>query len=131
MSVPKYVGVKFTSEHAFSRTSVYYFKNSKKLKLEEHDAVIADTRYGIQLAVVVNTLEEKPEPNMDQITKTILEKIKSKHIDELQKIEKVKSLRKKMQERAKKMDEAKLYEMYAEKDPEMAAMLEEFNKLQK
>ena len=134
---PGYVGVRFTSSHDFQESVTYYFKNSEKIKLSEFDTVIVDTRYGLQLAVVYsvfNTKKDLPKNGMATdytINKSVVEKIESKVMTLMMKSERVKALKKKMQEKAKKMDEIRLFEVYAKDDPEMAAMLEQVKELSK
>ena len=134
---PSYVGVRFTSSHDFQESVTYYFKNSEKIKLSEFDTVIVDTRYGLQLAVVYSVFNAKkdlPKNGMATdytINKSVVEKIESKVMTWRMKSERVKALKKKMQEKAKKMDEIRLFEVYAKDDPEMAAMLEQVKELSK
>lgn len=134
---PAYVGVRFTSSRDFQSNSTYYFKNSDKVQLSEFDTVIVDTRYGLQMAVVYNVFEAKKDLPKNglatdfTINKSVLEKIESKVMTLMMKSERVKALKKKMQEKAKKMDEIRLFEVYAKDDPEMAAMLEQVKELSK
>ena len=134
---PAYVGVRFTSYHDFQNNSTYYFKNSDKVELSEFDTVIVDTRYGLQLGVVYDVFEAKKDLPKNglatdfNINKSVLEKIESKVMALMMKSERVKALKKKMQEKAKKMDQIRLFEVYAKDDPEMAAMLEQVKELSK
>ena len=138
-TVPKYVGVKFTSSHDYTAGIVYYFKNTSKLKISNYDTVIVDTRYGLQLAVVTSLHDKKDtfSSNLSratyefEINKSVVEVIESKIISEMQNAEKIKDLKAKLRARAKKMDEKKVFEAYAADDAEMASLLKELNKLDK
>ena len=125
----KYAEVKFYSQRDAGEADSYCYKLPDAVKASEFDNVLVETRYGVALAQVTKIMEKQPTMRYGTITKSVLEVIKSAFLDKETKKEKAKALTKKLKEKAKKMDEIKVFEAYAEQDPEFADMLAELKKL--
>lgn len=94
------------------------------LDLQKDDLVVCDTVVGYALGTVVAVDQELPA------TKWIVAKVDlSAHLERAETEQKIKELRNKMVTRRKVIEEKEIYKMLAEKDIEMASMIEEFEKL--
>lgn len=126
-----YVKVKFLSEYD-SGASQGYFYSAGRLKLSKYDTVIVPTRYGLSLAVVQQsglTIEEVREHINCQSLKTVAERITSKAVNELTKLQKVDDIKKALDKEMKKVDEVEKYRMYADISPEIKTLLEQLQEM--
>lgn len=133
MKKEKYIKVKFTSTIDESKgiNGKYLYANSVKAKL--FDTVLVPTMYGVSLAYVTEVLsltDDEAENECSYKIREAIEVVKGiKYFEQLVRNEKAKALKKAMKERMKVMEEIQLFEMYAEKDPELKEMLKEFKML--
>lgn len=128
----KFVAVEFnvSKNGAFVNTGkVYYFKAYDALCV--NDVVVVDTQYGYQLATVVEVEPEVSASGAKKITKSVVCRVDFSGFNaRMEKTEKAKRIKEQMDARIEKLKENAFYEMMAEKDPELKAMLDEFNALQ-
>lgn len=106
----------------------YWFKAYEPLV--PGDMVVVEVRDTFTLATV---LEVAPMPVgfTGQVTKAVLSKINTNAYTHGKKMdEQRKELKKRMDERVKALQEDALYEMLAEKDPELKSMLEAYREVQ-
>ena len=126
------VKVKFLSTYDKDYSDTFYYKDTIRGGLKKYDVVIVPTRYGVSMAVVEeNNISEETVVNKFNTNniKTVLEKIKSKHVDSLTKLAKVDDLKKQLDAEIKKVDEVEKYRVYAELNPAVATMLAELEEL--
>lgn len=131
------VQVKFLSTLDKDVAEEYFYKDSLSRKLQKYDTVLVPTMYGLSLAVV--TKVDVDENNMQKrhgygtlspsSLKSVAEKIKSNTIEALNKAEKREDIKKELEKKLKEMDEVERYQLYAEKSPEIAALLKELKSL--
>lgn len=106
----------------------YWFKAYEPLV--PGDMVVVEVRDTFTLATVLD-VAPMPVGFTGQVTKAVLSKINTnaythgKQMDEQRK-----ELKKRMDERVKALQEDALYEMLAEKDPELKSMLEAYREVQ-
>jgi len=119
----KVVGVGFEGQ-----AKIYHFKTDLELKVG--DVVVCDTSIGLNLGVVrVSETDVKVSKDID-ITKWIVCKIDmTEHRVRLEKEANLQALVAKMEARKKAIDDSSMYAIYADKDPEMKTLFEEFKKL--
>lgn len=117
--VKKIVVVKFKDT-----VKSYSFKNDIA-GLEEGDKVVVDTARGLQVAEVLGFKDV-----CKSATKYIVQKIDlDAHQKRLEKEEKARAIRAKLEKRRKELEELELYEMLAAKDENMAELLKEYKEL--
>lgn len=124
------VGVTFATNY---NHKVYNFLSDIK-DLVPGDQVVVDTVNGLQLATVDSVRPEEEsfgEEFGSKKQKWVVQKIDlTAHNARREAEEKALVIRKKMEERRKKAQELEIYAILAKEDPEMAAMLEDYKKLQ-
>ena len=127
----KYAIVKFLSSKDEGYAQGYLYENTVKAK--KYDTVIVPTRYGLSLATVDQLTDSTDsfKGYYGGAIKQIDEVIESKAVGKLMKEQKRKDLTKKLKAEAKKLDEVKVFEAYADQSPEFAAMLQELKDLDK
>lgn len=126
------VEVKFLNKVDEGYGDSYFYKDKLSKSLKQFDTVLVPTRYGVSIAVVT-ALHKDTDDIMSKFTRSsmqfVLEKIKSKVINELLKEEKAKQLKQQLENEIKKMDAVEKYRMYAESSPEVAALLAQLEEL--
>lgn len=99
----------------------YNFQTTDTL-LEEGDKVVVDTANGL----IVGTFQGYAEGTVNA-TKWIIQKINLiEHLERVEKENKLKELKKKMEARRKKVQELEIYEILADKDSDMAELLADY-----
>lgn len=99
----------------------YNFQTSDTL-LEEGDKVVVDTANGL----LVGTFQGYTEDAV-KATKWLIQKINLiEHLERVEKENKLKELKKKMDARRKKVEELEIYEILAGKDSDMAELLADY-----
>lgn len=128
----KFVAVAFnvSKNGAFVNTGKpYYFKAYEILNVD--DVVVVDTQYGYQLATVIEAEPEVSSSGAKKITKSVVCRVDfTAFNDRMEKVEKARRIKELMDARIEKLKENTFYEMMTEKDPELKAMLNEYNALQ-
>ena len=131
----KYVTVKFLSERDAAKyhgPNGSFFYGDKTGKLKKHDAVIVPTQYGLALALVTGVNrdpEDLPHFVNESNVKQVAEKIKSKAVEEITRIERAGEIKKALDREIKKVDEVQKYKMYADLSPEVASLIKELEDL--
>ncbi len=138
----RYVKVDFLSDRDSESSNGYIYKDGLSRALKKYDTVIVPTRYGLTIAVVKGTYNESQAENLINnaykyrtngltlaTVKSVKEKIKSKTVDEEMKLAKADDIKRKLEAEIKKIDEVEKYRIYAELNPEVAAMLAELEEL--
>ena len=129
----KYVKVRFgialnSYDQPTGNAEGYWFKAYEPLV--PGDMVVVEVRDTFTLATVLD-VAPMPVGFTGQVTKAVLSKINTnaythgKQMDEQRK-----ELKKRMDERVKALQEDAVYEMLAEKDPELKSMLEAYREVQ-
>lgn len=99
--------------------------------LNDGDVVVVDTQYGFQLATVVGYASAIPSNISKGRMKEVVCKVDfSSYTARKEKAEKIKRLKAEMNKRVERLKEDAVYEMMAEKDPVLKALLDEFKALQ-
>lgn len=128
----KYAKVQFTNkldqETRYEQTTTYVYKIPSKMKLEKYDTVLVNTRYGYALATVVELADEQHQCTESSV-KFIAEKIKSKTLDNVNRLKKADEIKKALDKKIKEVDETQKYKMYADLDPEIATLIKELEDL--
>ena len=134
----RYVKVKFLSSKDDQAAGGYFYKDTQSRSLKKWDTVLVPTRYGLTLAVVIETYSNDEKVQVAYRAygtfglhdiKTVSEKIRSKVVDEELKLQKADDIRKKLDTVMKAVDESQKYKMYAEISPEVAELLKELESL--
>lgn len=103
----------------------YAFRNDIE-GIEVGDKVVVDTAGGIVVAEVT-----KVDVVSNKASKYVVQKIDTAaHEKRLEKANKIKELKAKMEERRKKLQEIEIYQILAKEDDEMAALLAEYGEIQ-
>ena len=98
-------------------------------ELEVDDCVLCDTRNGYSVGKIVEIIS-KDEYNGVEITKEIICYVDFSDFEQRKKNrEEAKKLKSEMDKKMKEMQELALYEMMAEKSPELKAMLDNYKAL--
>jgi hypothetical protein len=119
----KVVGVVFTTG---TSSTVYSFSTDID-NLGIGDYVVVDTANGIALAKIATF-----EPAYDKITKMVICKVDlTAHNARLAKAKGLETIKKKMDDRRKKLEEVEIYELLATKDSTMKDLLDDYNNLLK
>lgn len=117
------IGVKFND---YSYSKEYDFKYDKD-DLKVGDTVVVDTQHGLQLAKVTTVIKLAVGERYDKATKWVVQKVDlTEHEARLEREKKAKEIKKQLEARRKKLEEIAVYQLLAEKDPEMAKLLEEY-----
>lgn len=108
-----------------------YFNN---LKAKKFDTVLIPTVHGATLGIVVELLKLS-DSEYDKITsfdaRECYEIVNGlKYIEDKVRERKLKDIKREMKDRIKKVEELTLFEMYAEKDPELKKLLNTMKKLE-
>lgn len=99
--------------------------------LNEGDVVVVDTQYGFQLATVTGLASKIPSNvSKGRMKEVVCKADFSSYNARKEKAERVKQLKVEMDKRVEKLKEDAVYEMMAEKDPALKALLDEFKALQ-
>lgn len=97
--------------------------------IQVNDYVLCDTAYGYNVAKVVD-IAFKEEYEGEKVTKEIICKVDFTEFEKRKELRKRKeSIKKQMDKMVKDNQELVLYQMLAEKNPDMALMLEEYKQL--
>lgn len=129
----KYVKVRFGIALNFynqptGNAEGYWFKAYEPLV--PGDMVVVEVRDTFTLATVLD-VAPTPVGFTGQVTKAVLSKINTNAYTHGKKMdEQRKELKKRMDERVKALQEDAVYEMLAEKDPELKSMLEAYREVQ-
>lgn len=98
--------------------------------MTEGDVVVVDTANGFQLATVVGLAETLPDSIPVGRLKDVVCKVDmSAYLERIENQKKAAELKTKMDEKVKVLQIQAIYEMLAEKDPALKAMLDEYRKL--
>ncbi|KZR59135.1 hypothetical protein [Pseudobacillus badius] len=101
----------------------YEFKTD--LELSVGDVVVVDATPGISVATVVGLKDTSK-----LATKWVIQKVDlTVHEERLAKEKKLKEIREKMEARRKELQEIQIYQLLAQEDEGMAALLNEYQKL--
>jgi sulfate adenylyltransferase subunit 1 (EFTu-like GTPase family) len=116
------VGVQFKGH-----PTEYIFSTDIELKVG--DMVVCDTRYGLSIGEVINL--EVSEEQALKSCKWIVQRIDmAAHEARLEKVKRVGDIKRKMNNRKKKLEEEAIYAWMAKEDKEMAALWAEYKELQ-
>jgi len=119
------VGVKFMQ--GYNTTKEYTFALFED-EIKIGDMVLCDTTNGVSLGKVINIYDK--DNVKTNVTKEIISVINTESFDKRQALKKKKNeLQQKMDKRVKELQNITLYEMMAEKDNELALMLEQYKSL--
>jgi len=128
----KYAKVQFTNkldqETRYEQETTYVYKIPAKMSLAKYDTVLVNTRYGYALATVVELADEQNTVSEGRLL-SIAEKIKSKTLDNVNKLKKADEIKKALDKKIKQVDETQKYKMYADLDPEIATLIKELESL--
>jgi hypothetical protein len=121
----KYVNVQFAN----SPFSSYQFVTDIE-DLKEFDLVVVDTKNGYQVAKV-ECYTELVNTSVKEF-KWIIQKVDlTAHTERLQRERQMNTLLRKMEARQKELEKVSIFKLLADSDPNMAAMFEEFQALNK
>lgn len=124
-----YVNVRFFVTESNELAHKEYFFQAYE-PLNEGDLVVVDTRYGFSLAVVSSFPAIKPDFLSDGNLKEVVAKVNTTAFEVRQReAARVIELKKQMDQRIKSMEKINMYRLYAEKDADLKAMLDEYLKL--
>lgn len=126
------VEVKFLNSIDEREARSYFYKDKLSTALKQFDTVVVPTANGITLAVVTGLHKDTDTllKNYGVSTlKEVHEKIKSKTVNEILKEAKAIELKRQLEEQIKKMDAVEKYRVYAENNPEVAALLAQLEEL--
>lgn len=103
----------------------YAFRNDIE-GIKAGDKVVVDTANGFVVADVTGV-----DVASNKASKYVVQKIDTEaHEKRLEKANKLKELKAKMEDRRKKLQEIEIYQILAKEDDEMAALLAEYGKIQ-
>lgn len=124
---PSYVTVRFFELNDKTRLAPkeYFFLNYEELKV--NDLVVVDTRFGLALAVVTDFPAIKPDDLSEKRMKEVVAKVDTTAFDRRQaQAERAEALKKQMDQHIRGMEEVNRYKVYAENDPALKALLDEY-----
>ena len=126
----RYVSINFyKKEERKSYTINYQFLTDIQNLIEE-DVVVVDTASGLQIGYVIGYDEVSRFD--DNNVKWVVQRIDlENHKINLERQEKLRILKQKMENRRKKLEEIQIYEILSKEDPDMKDLLDEFNKMNK
>lgn len=116
------VGVKFKDN-----PKQYTFKCYDAVKIG--DLVVVDTQFGYNVATVTETEPVTKSFPVGELKEVVNVVDMEPFLERKARAEKLKDLKKKMDKKVKDLQSLAIYEMLAEKDPELKEMLEEFKTL--
>jgi hypothetical protein len=117
----KVASVKYLDNNSYGQ-SYDFFTDIEDLKIG--DTVVVDSKYGLGLAKVELVMQQ---PQCTKDNKWVVQKVDlTAHEARLVKAQKLADIKRKMESRRKKLEEKAIYKMMAETDPEMAALLAEY-----
>lgn len=94
------------------------------------DVVVVDTRNGFQLVTVTELTEKLPDFLSNDALKEVVCKVDfSKFIQRQEKRERAKTIKAEMDKKVKVIQSQVIYEMLAEKDPELKALFNEYKRI--
>ena len=112
----------------FVKYKEYVFAAYEDLK--EGDVVVVDTANGFQLVTVTGIAETLPRSvSMGDLKEVVCRVDFSKYQERKDKVAKLKELKEEMDKKVKVLQNNAIYEMLAEKDPSLKAMLDEYKEL--
>lgn len=119
----KIIGVKF--EHSSYAKEYAFACYLDEIKVG--DTVVVETVNGLQIATVTTLTGRLPN---EKVLKEVVDKVDLTAFEERKKkAEKMKKLKAKIDKRVKQLQDIALYEMLAEKDPELRDMVSELKAL--
>jgi hypothetical protein len=121
VQIPKFIAVVEFLNNTYSTKKQYDFHCN--LFVREGDIVVVDTVNGLQLAEVVGVKTSSAKAGKWVVDKVEVDAYRKR----LEAEKKQATLKKKMEERAKKINEMERYRQLASNDPEMARMLQEYH----
>lgn len=128
----KYVNISFYTKEERKRithTKDYQFLTDIQNLIEE-DAVVVDTANGLQVGYVIG-YDEVSKFDGNNVKWVVQRVDLENHKINLERQEKLRTLKQKMENRRKKLEEIQIYEILAREDPDMKDLLDEFNKMNK
>lgn len=115
-------------EYPSDRLKEYTFASYEKVL--PGDVVVVDTRNGFQLVTVTELTEKLPDFLSNDALKEVVCKVDfSKFIQRQEKRERAKAIKAEMDKKVKVIQNHAIYEMLAEKDPELKAMFDEYKRI--
>lgn len=106
-----------------------YFTDMENLDWQ--DEVAVETRWGTRIAVFMNYVDEKSS-EAEKASAWIIQKVDSDALQEKkEKLKKIKEVKSKLLERKAKIEERQIFEIMAQQDPKMKALLSEYDELLK
>lgn len=126
----KYVNINFhEKEDRGNYTKNYQFLTDIQNLIEE-DVVVVDTANGLQIGYVID-YDEASKFDGNNV-KWVVQRVNlENHKINLERQEKLKTLKQKMENRRKKLEEIQIYEILSKEDSYMKDLLDEFNKMNK
>jgi hypothetical protein len=103
----------------------YHFKNDIE-DLKKGDTVVVDTINGMAVGLVVGFEDASVKAEKWVVQKVDLEK----HLERIERENKIKELKRKMEKRRKELEDIQLYVMLAKEDQEMAEMVKQLLELE-
>lgn len=128
----KYVNISFYTKEERKRithTKDYQFLTDIQNLIEE-DAVVVDTANGLQVGYVIG-YDEVPKFDGNNVKWVVQRVDLENHKINLERQEKLRTLKQKMENRRKKLEEIQIYEILSKEDSYMKDLLDEFNKMNK
>ena len=126
----RYVSINFCKKEERKSYTINYQFLTDIQNLIEEDVVVVDTASGLQIGYVIGYDEVSRFD--DNNTKWVVQRIDlENHKINLERQEKLKVLKQKMENRRKKLEEIQIYEILSKEDPDMKDLLDEFNKMNK
>ena len=126
----RYVDINFhKKEERESYTKNYQFLTDIQNLIEE-DVVVVDTANGLQIGYVIG-YDEVSKFDGNNVKWVVQRVDLENHKINLERQEKLKVLKHKMENRRKKLEEIQIYEILSKEDPDMKDLLDEFNKMNK
>lgn len=116
------IGAKFKSNE-----KQYNFKCYDAVKVG--DVVVVDTQYGFNVATVTEIEPTTKNLPLGELKEVVAVVDTTAFNERREKAERTKELKKKMDKKVKELQNIAIYEMLAEKDPELREMLEELKSL--
>ena len=135
----QYVNVVFnvSTNSTFANTDKEYLFACYEEDVAAGDIVVVDTRYGFQLVTVTEVLHDTPEymrgisKDMKKNLKEVVCKVYTGAFEaRRKKAERLAEVKAEMDKRVKELQKSAIYEMMAEKDDSLKAMLQEYKDLQ-
>lgn len=127
----QYVNVVFnvSTNSTFANTDKEYLFACYEEDVAAGDIVVVDTRYGFQLVTVTEVLHDTPE-YMRGIPKDMKKNLKEVVCKVYTGAFEARRKKAEMDKRVKELQKSAIYEMMAEKDDSLKAMLQEYKDLQ-